>query len=59
MIESYVEIDFNLSLEQVASEQADAFDAIRPIVPTYLAYEQDFAALLKTVRKVLQEKREC
>jgi hypothetical protein len=49
-IQTHVEIDFDLTLERVAKEEADRFDAIKAKGPVWQAYEEYFASLLATVR---------
>jgi hypothetical protein len=55
-IRRYVQIDFDLTLEQVANERPDQFNAIRPKVPAYQAYREYVASLLKTVRTAAKGK---
>ncbi len=48
---TYVEINFNLTLDEVANQQFDRFSAIKPIGPVWADYPPFFIPLLETVRK--------
>lgn len=52
-IESQVEINFDLTLEEVAGQEPNDFAAIQPKRPAYSGYKRDFASLVSTVRLVL------
>ena len=58
-IREYVDVDFGMSLSDVADQNPDDFRAIRPKVPAYQAYRHHFSRLLETVRKVLDGKKDA
>ena len=49
---AYVEIDFNLTVDEVAKQSAETFEGIRPIEPVWRNYRHYFTPLLQTVRNV-------
>jgi len=51
-IRAYVEINFNLTLGDVAKQRVEDFDAIKPVEPIWGGYRAYFAPLLETVRSV-------
>jgi hypothetical protein len=53
-IQKYVDVDFSLTLPEISDQGIDNFHAIKPKVPAYRAYRQNFARLLETVRAVVK-----
>ena len=51
-IQKQVEINFHLTLMEVAEQDPNGFTAIRPKRPAYSAYKTHFASLIKTSRLV-------
>jgi len=56
-IQEFVEIDFSLTLDQVASQQCEDFHAIRPHGPAYGGWKRCVPSLLQTVRDVIAKKQ--
>jgi len=54
-IQTYVEIDFNVTLDELANQDLDEFRAIRPRGPAYNAYRASLSWLLEAVREVHEE----
>lgn len=57
-IRTYVVINFDLSLSDVAKQQLDSFDAIKPIPPVREGYRSEYQSLLETIRSVSDSIRE-
>ncbi len=55
-IEKQVEVDFGLTLEEVAKQEPSDFSAIKPRRPAYSEYKRHFASLLKSARLVLDKR---
>jgi hypothetical protein len=51
-IQQDVEINFNVTLSEVASQEADTLDVIKPRVPAYGSYRNSFYSLIETARKM-------
>lgn len=51
-IRIYVDINFNLTLDDVAKQRVEDFDAIKPVEPVLSDYRQAFAPLLEAVHTV-------
>jgi len=56
-IQKYVDVDFSLTLPEIADQEIDDFRAIKPKVPAYRAYRPSFARLLEMARKVVDAQR--
>lgn len=52
-IRALVVINFDLTLEDAATQPLDSFDAIEPIPPVRAGYRREYVPLLETVRSVL------
>lgn len=52
-IRALVVINFDLTLEDVANQPLDSFDAIEPIPPVRAGYRREYVPLLETVRSAL------
>ena len=50
-IQEFVEVDFSLTLDQVANQRCDDFHAIRPHGTAYSGWERGIPSLLQTVQK--------
>jgi hypothetical protein len=57
VMQEYVYIDFDATLEDVATQDYHQFRAIRPVGPVFEGYEAYFPALIATVRRVLDSRR--
>ena len=57
-IRPYVEINFDLTLADVANQQTDDFDAIRPREPVWGDYRRYYTSLLESVRTLERSKCE-
>jgi hypothetical protein len=51
-IRTYVEINFDLTIDEVAKQRVEDFGAIKPVEPVLGHYRDDFPPLLETVRSV-------
>ena len=51
-VRAHVKINFDISLDEVAHQRVDDFDAIKPDAPVPSTYSHNIVSLLETVRKV-------
>ena len=51
-VRSYVEIDFDSTLDELTRKDVEDFTAIRPRYATYRSYQDCIAQLLRTMRQV-------
>jgi len=54
-IQKDVEINFHVTISDVASQESDVFDAIKPRVPAYRSYKGYVYSLIETARKMERE----
>jgi hypothetical protein len=56
-IQEFVEVDFSVTLQQVASQRVDNFSAIKPHGPAYGGWQAGIPSLLKTVQDTIVNRR--
>jgi hypothetical protein len=57
-IKEFVEVDFSLTLDQVANQRCEDFRAIRPKRPAFDGYQRGITSLLKTIENARAKMRD-